>query len=427
VRFEEAVAALDSRGAGRMIPNLSRITAVADMLGEPQLSYPTIHVTGTNGKTTAARVTAAIACAHGWATGLYTSPHLASVTERIAVCGGAISDEDFAAAYEYLSPFLSVVDERGEDPVTYFEALTAMAYTWFADLPVHLGVFEVGMGGSWDATNLVAGDVAVITPISLDHPELGDTVEAKATEKAGIIKPGKIAVVREQPPSAMAIIEARAEEVGATLLLEDRDFGVEERAPGVGGQMLTIRGLHATYEEFFLGMFGEHAALNAGAAVAAMEAFSDQALSEEPLREALAEVRSPGRLEIMGRHPLVLIDGAHNPAGAQALAEALEEAFTWERLHLVIACSADKDVAGIVDPLAPLVARAYTTRYDGPRAMDPDVLARACSAAGIETTGHATLAQALESARAEADDADCILVTGSLFTVAEARRLLGGS
>jgi dihydrofolate synthase/folylpolyglutamate synthase len=420
VRFADALAELDSRVPQRMVPDLKRITALAELLDDPQLTYPTIHVTGTNGKTTTSRLITGLACAHGLTTGLYTSPHLRSVTERIAICGEPMSEEELGEEYERLLPYLQAVDARGER-VTYFEALTALAYMWFSDKPVALGVFEVGMGGTWDATNLVAGDVAVICPISLDHPELGWTVEQIATEKAGIIKPGKTVVCREQPLGALAIIEDRCREYQARLLLEGRDFGLAERRQAVGGQAIRVRGLHAAYEGFLLPLYGEHAARNAAAAIVALEAFLDRPIAEDPARRALAETPSPGRLEVVGRHPLVVLDGAHNPAGAQAIAAALPEAFTWGRLHLVMAVSANKDVDGIVEAVAPLVDRAYATRNASERSSDAERVADAFLRAEIPTETFGSVLEALTAARESADEDDLILVTGSLYTVADAR------
>jgi len=420
VRFADALAELDSRVPQRMVPDLKRITALAELLDDPQLTYPTIHVTGTNGKTTTSRLITGLACAHGLTTGLYTSPHLRSVTERIAICGEPMSEEELGEEYERLLPYLQAVDARGER-VTYFEALTALAYMWFSDKPVALGVFEVGMGGTWDATNLVAGDVAVICPISLDHPELGSTVEQIATEKAGIIKPGKTVVCREQPPGALAIIEDRCREYQARLLLEGRDFGLAERCQAVGGQAIGVRGLHAAYEGFLLPLYGEHAARNAAAAIVALEAFLDRPIAEDPARRALAETPSPGRLEVVGRHPLVVLDGAHNPAGAQAIAAALPEAFTWGRLHLVMAVSANKDIDGIVEAFAPLVDRAYATRNASERSSDAERVADAFLRAEIPTETFGSVLEALAAARESADEDGLILVTGSLYTVADAR------
>jgi dihydrofolate synthase / folylpolyglutamate synthase len=424
MRSEEALAELQGRRESRMVPDLARILQLATLLDDPQLSYPTIHVTGTNGKTTTARAITALACAHGITTGLYTSPHLESVTERFSVCGVDMTLEEFAAEYEHLLPFLLLVDSRSEEQVTYFEALTALAYLWFADRPVGLGVYEVGMGGTWDATNLVAGDVGVICPISLDHPELGATIAEVATEKAGIIKEGKVAIVREQLASAAAVIEERATAVGAELKHEFEDFEVDRRLLAVGGQSLTVRGLYASYDDLFVPVFGEYAARNVAAAIAGLEALLGQALSIGAVREGLAGLTSPGRLEVLGRSPLVILEGAHNPAGAEALAVAMREFFTWDRLHLVVAVSANKDLDGLIRPLAPLADVAYAARNGSDRSVEAELIAVRFGAEHKPVELFDSVAEALTAARAAADPGDCILVTGSLYTVADARRVL---
>ena len=425
MRFAQAVRELDARQPERMVPDLSRISALAELLDHPQRTYPTVHVTGTNGKTTSARLVTRILCAHGLAAGLYTSPHLASVTERLAICDDPIDEEEFASEYERLAPYLEEVDRRGE-LVTYFETLTALAYLWFADKPVDVGVFEVGMGGLWDATNLVRGEVAILGPVALDHPELGSTVREVATEKAGIIKEGTVAIVREQTAEAMAVIEDRARETGADLRLEGRDFEVTSRAVAVGGQQLSVRGLDRNYDDLFLARHGPHQARNAAAAVAASEALLGRALADEPLREALAEATSPGRLEVVGRRPLMVLDGAHNPDAARALAAALTDAFVWRRLLLVIGILADKDAEGVLEHLAPLAERAFAARSSSPRALDPELLARAAERAGIPTTVVGSVPSAVDAAVEAATDDDAVLVTGSLYTVAEARAHLAG-
>jgi dihydrofolate synthase / folylpolyglutamate synthase len=429
VNFREALAELEGRRESRMVPDLSRILSLATLLSDPQLTYPSIHVTGTNGKGTTARIATELACAHGLTTGLYTSPHLLSVCERLSICGVDITETEFAEEYEHLLPYLLLVDgqsgEQGGEQVTYFEALTALAYLWFADKPVALGVFEVGMGGTWDATNLVSGDVAVLTPISLDHPELGSTVTQVATEKAGIIKEGNVAISREQDDDALAVIEARCAEVGAELKLEHRDFEIGERLRALGGQSLRITGLRGIYGDLFLPMFGEHAAQNAAVAIAAVESLLDRALDERTTRKALANVRWPGRLEIVGRHPTILLDGAHNPAGAEALAVALREFFIWDRLHLVISASANKDLGAIVAPLAPLADIAYAAKNASERTSDALPIAEHFSAQGKAVEMFDSIAAALDAARAAAEQTDLIVVTGSLYTVADARRALG--
>ncbi len=424
MRFAEALAELEGRKESRMVPDLARILKLATLLDDPQLSYPTIHVTGTNGKTTTARAITALACAHGITAGLYTSPHLESVTERFSVCGVDMTLEEFAAEYEHLLPFLLLVDSQSEEQVTYFEALTALAYLWFADRPVGLGVYEVGMGGTWDATNLVAGDVGVICPIALDHPELGSTIAEVATEKAGIIKEGKVAIVREQLGPAGAIIRERAAAVGAELRHEFEDFEVDRRLLAVGGQSLAVRGLYTSYDDLFVPLFGEYTARNVAAAIAALEALLGQALSIGAVREGLAGLTSPGRLEVLRRQPLVILDGAHNPAGAEALAVAMREFFTWDRLHLVLAISANKDLDGMIRPLAPLADVAYAARNGSDRSGEAEVIAERFGVEGKPVELFDSVTEALDAATAAADPGDCVLVTGSLYTVADARRAL---
>jgi dihydrofolate synthase/folylpolyglutamate synthase len=428
MRFEEAVARLDRRQPEHMPePSLDRIRAISELLDNPQLTYPTIHVTGTNGKTTIARAAAEIACAHRVTTGLFTSPHLHTVRERFSVCGVEISEEEFADEWEHLEPFLEVVDGQGNGESTYFEVVTALAFLWFADKPVGLAVFEVGMGGSWDATNLVAGEVALIGEIGLDHPELGSTIQEVATEKAGIVKPGKIAVVREQPDEALKVIEARANEVGATMLLEGLDWEVVARRPAVGGQQFRVRGAHATYDELFLPMFGDHAVRNVAAAIVGVESFMEHALIPDVIRSAVGAVRIPGRLEVIGRSPVVVLDGAHNPAGAEALARTLGEAFIWSRLHVVLAMSSNKDLDGVVGALAPLADAWYAARNGSVRSFPAERVAARIAAAEGRVADLGTVEEALAAARDAAAEDDLILVTGSLYTVADARRALGGT
>ena len=425
MRFADALARLDARQPEHMPePSLDRIRAIAELLDDPQLTYPSIHVTGTNGKSTAARVAASVACAHGVTTGLFTSPHLLSVTERLSVCGDDITEAEFAEEWQHLEPYLDVVDGHGPVAVTYFEAVTALAYLWFADKPVGLGVFEVGMGGSWDATNLVDGRVAVVTPIGMDHvAELGPTLADIAGEKAGILKAaGATAVLREQDPVAADVLARRSAEVDCAPRWEGPDWEVEERLLAVGGQSFRLRGLHETYEDLFLPLFGAYAVHNAAAGIVAVEALTGQALHPDTLRDGLAAVRSPGRLEVVGRDPLVILDGAHNPAGAAALAEAMRESFRWDRLHLVVAISANKDLGGIAAALAPLADRVYATRNESVRSADPADVAAAFRDEDVERAG--SVGEAIDAARGAAGRSDAVLVTGSLFTVADAKRAL---
>jgi len=423
VNFRDALQDLDSRQPESMPgPSLERIERIVQLLDDPQLSYPSIHITGTNGKTTTARLVTRLACAHGLPIGTFISPHLESVTERLSVCGDEITEEEFAQEYTRLAPYLEAVDGFGQ-PVTYFEVLTALAYLWFADKPVSLGAFEVGMGGTWDATNLIRGDVAVICPIGLDHVQiLGRTVPEIAREKAGIIKEGRTAVVRSQPEEALAMIRHRVEEIGAILLLEDEDFGLEGRTQAVGGQSITVQGQHAAYQDLFLPLFGEPAARNAAAAVVAMEALLSRALDGKAVRAALLAASSSGRMEVAARHPTVILDGAHNPEAMVAVAATLRESFRWSRLHTVVAMFEDKDVEQTLAYLGPVADFGYAATTGSGRAAPVARVAVALREAGVEPVEeHPTVAEALAAARAAATQDDLILVTGSFYTVGEAR------
>src|SRR4051812_41741937 len=344
-----------------MVPDLDRIVDLMDLLGSPQRAYPSIHITGTNGKTTTARMIDALLQAFGIRTGRYTSPHLESVTERIALDGVPLDPARFAEVYDEVAPYADIVDARHPDRVTYFEFLTAMGFTAFADAPVDVAVVEVGLGGRWDATNVVDAPVAVVTPIGLDHVGiLGDTIAAIAAEKAGIVHAGATAVLAAQPDDALAALTARASEVGATVRSQGVDFGVRQRTLAVGGQLLDLDGIGGGYDGIFLPLHGAHQAGNASTALAGVEAFfgaGDRGpLDVEVVREGFAQVTSPGRLEIVRRGPTVLLDGAHNPAGAAALAAAIEEEFDFDRLVAVIAMLDDKDVAGLLGELEPVVS-----------------------------------------------------------------------
>jgi dihydrofolate synthase/folylpolyglutamate synthase len=355
-RMREVEASILSRAPEHDLePSLDRIRAVMELLGDPQRTFPVIHVTGTNGKTSTSRIIEALLRELGLNTGRFTSPHLHSMTERIAVGGQPIDAERFLAAYDEVIPFVEMVDARsiidGGPAMTYFEVIVAVAYAAFADLPVDVAVMEVGMGGAWDATNVIDAPVSVITPIGLDHQHfLGDTIELIATEKAGIIKPDAITVMAVQPePDAVDVLGARAAEVGARLVAEGVDIGVTARDVAFGGQQISVRGLAAEYEDLFLPLHGTHQAQNAAVAIAAVEAFlggGEQPLDIEVLRAGLATAESPGRLEIVRRSPTVLVDAAHNPAGAEVLARAITESFTFARLVGVIAVMKDKDALG---------------------------------------------------------------------------------
>jgi dihydrofolate synthase / folylpolyglutamate synthase len=426
VDFAQALHALDERIPTRMVPDLDRMRALSDLLNYPQRTYPSIHITGTNGKTTTAIVAAELLRATGLSVGTYTSPHLHSVRERMTYDGEPISEDEFAETFEHLGPYLAEVDKAGE-VVTYFETLTMLAEEWFADRAVDAAVMEVGMGGEWDATNLVDGRVAVITEVALDHPELGSTPVDVAREKAGIIKPEAVCVTGERSPEVLAVIEARCNEVGAALRRIDRDFALEGRGLAFGGQALDLRIAGHRYGEVFVPLFGERMATDALVGLAAVSAFlGDRELEDDVLRQVFADVRVPGRVEVLRRKPLVVVDGAHNPDAATALRKAIVESFSWERCVLVLGMLADKDMAGVVKMLLPIADEVIATKPPSPRAASAEVLAKEIGAAGGDARITATVPGAVAQAIELCGENDCIVVTGSFYTVASARASLLG-
>ena len=418
-------------------PSIDRIRDLLHVLGDPQAAVPVVLVAGTNGKTSTARMIDVLLRSFGLRVGRYTSPHLESITERITLEGEPIPEEKFVAAYQELAPFLELVDARNEHPLSYFEVLTALAYVVFADAPVDVAVVEVGMGGTWDATNVAEAVVAVVTPVSLDHQAyLGDTVAEIAGEKAGIIKRESIAVLAQQPLEAAEVLLRQTVLVDATVAREGLEFGVLSRALAVGGQLLQLRGLGGEYEDVLLPLHGAHQAGNAAVALAAVEAFLGGGrglLDVDQVRAGFASVTSPGRLEVVRRGPTVLVDAAHNPHGARALAAALAEDFAFDRLIGVVAVLADKDARGVLEALEPVLDQVVVTRSLSPRALDLTELA----AVAVDVFGAdrvevlPTLPDALDFAIARADEGSHlgsvgVLVTGSVVTAGDARRLLKG-
>ncbi|MBD3552240.1 MULTISPECIES: folylpolyglutamate synthase/dihydrofolate synthase family protein [Streptomyces] len=441
---DKALRAVEQELAGRwgetkLEPSVTRIAALMDVLGEPQRAYPSIHITGTNGKTSTARMIEALLNAFELRTGRYTSPHVQSITERISLDGAPIAPERFIETYEDVKPYVEMVDAQQPYRLSFFEVITGMAYAAFADAPVDVAVVEVGMGGTWDATNVIDSTVAVITPISLDHTDrLGTTPAEIAGEKAGVIKEGATVILAQQPVDAAQVMLKKAVEVDATVAREGMEFGVTSREIAVGGQLIGLRGLGGEYEEIFLPLYGAHQAHNAAVALAAVEAFfgigAEQArsLDIDAIRKAFASVLSPGRLEVVRSSPTVVLDAAHNPAGAKAAAEGVSEAFSFSRLIGVVGTSADKDVRGLLEAFEPIFAEIVVTQNSTPRAMDADELA----AIAVEVFGdervqvEPRLDDALEAAITLAEEEDeyagaGVLVTGSVITVGEARLLLG--
>jgi dihydrofolate synthase/folylpolyglutamate synthase len=437
-------------------PSTARISALLEMLGSPQLSYPSIHIAGTNGKTSVSRMVDALLTAFSRRTGRTTSPHLQSAVERISIDGRPISPARYVETYREIEPFVQMVDQQsqaaGGPAMSKFEVVTAMAFAAFADAPVDVGVIEVGLGGRWDATNVVQAPVAVITPIGLDHAEfLGTELAGVAAEKAGIIKPhpkdpvateldlSTVAIIGQQEPEVMEVLLAETVKADAAVAREGAEFAVLSRQTAVGGQLLEIQGLGGVYSEIFLPLHGEHQAHNAALALAAVEAFfgagKARQLDVETVRAGFAAVRSPGRLERMRSAPTVFIDAAHNPAGAAALADALGTEFDFKFLVGVIAVMADKDVDGILAALEPAFDQIVVTHNGSPRAMDVEELRRKAEERfGEERVITApTLADAIETATAIVEDAGAdeglsgtgIVITGSVVTAGAARTLFG--
>jgi dihydrofolate synthase/folylpolyglutamate synthase len=417
-----------------MAPDLGRITDLAGLLGDPQLAYPSIHVTGTNGKTSVTRMVATLLAAAGVSAGTYTSPHLQSVRERFTVAGRWIGQRAFGETYAAVAPLAGLVDEarfhdgRGDERVTYFEMLTAMAYWWFADKPVDVGVFEVGMGGRWDATNLVRGDVAVLTPVDVDHRELGDHPVAVAEEKAGIIKAGSVVVSAAQDDDVLAVIRRHAAERGAEVRVAGDHHDLLDRRFAVGGQSLRLRVGARVVVDILLPVFGRHQADNAVLALAAVAALlggSFDRVGDDVIRQGFAAVTAPGRLEVVRRSPAVVLDGAHNPHGARSAAAAVGDSFDFRNLMLVVACLADKDLHGILSAYRDLVDHVVVTTVASPRAADVAAMAstaqRVWAGTGVVVETAADVAEGLDLALGIAGPGDGILVTGSLYTVGAAR------
>ncbi|HEX3816084.1 MAG TPA: folylpolyglutamate synthase/dihydrofolate synthase family protein [Mycobacteriales bacterium] len=460
----------------RMDPTLDRIRILVDLLGNPQRAYPVVHLTGTNGKTSTARMVDSLLRSFGLRVGRTTSPHLESYTERISIDGQPVSGTRFGELYDDVAPYLELVDAQQRNPLSLFEVMTAMSFVAFADAPVDVAVIEVGLGGSWDSTNIADGQVAIITPIAIDHTRyLGNTVEEIATEKAGIIKPGAAAIFAAQQESAAEVLLHKVAEVGATAAREGLEFGIVERRPAIGGQLISLQGLSGRYDDIFLPLYGVHQAQNAACALAAVEAFfgaperragetaerlgsaadgtaeesgngvggaaegsavgteGPQPLNVDLVRAGFAEVTSPGRLEIVRTLPTVLLDAGHNPHGMAATIDAVSESFAFTRLVGVVAALSDKDVRGMLEVLEPALESIVVTENSSHRRLPVDELA----ALAVQVFGAArvTVEPRLDDAidtgiqLAEEDieglGSSGVLITGSVITAGDARMLLG--
>ncbi|WP_419721917.1 bifunctional folylpolyglutamate synthase/dihydrofolate synthase [Rothia nasisuis] len=431
----------------KMAPRLDAMARAVEVLGEPHRAAPVIHVTGTNGKTSTARMIESLLMAHDIRVGRYTSPHISSVTERIAIDGAPVADSTFVRIWSEIQPYLQIVDAEleaaGAPRITYFEALTILAFAIFADEPVDVMVLEVGIGGTWDATNVADATVSVVTPIGLDHTDmLGQTLAEIAGEKAGIIKDGGFLVSTAQDPSAAQVLLEAARAHNADYRFEGVEFGTLDRTAGVGGQLLTLQGLAGRYEDIALPLFGAHQAQNAAVALAAVEAFlggGEKELNQELVKLAFGQVRSPGRLEVARTEPPVVLDAAHNPHGLTASAAAFKESFSFEELHLVVGILEEKHAEAMLALLFDeYLGRAdwrtvlHLTKSDSPRAIAPEKLVELALETGfdeetIET--YENIPDALSAAVTAAADVpnlnSAVLVTGSITVVGEASTLLG--
>ena len=414
----------------RIAPTLERIQALVDALGSPELSYPTIHIGGTNGKTTTSRMVDSLLFSMGLRTGRFTSPHLETYRERIAINGQPIDPKELIFAYNDIAAYFDFIDSRFDNPVSFFEAVTALAFAAFAEHPIDIGIIEVGMGGEWDATNVVKADVSVITPIGLDHMEyLGNSLVEIATTKAGIIKEGGFAVLAQQEPDVAVELLRKAAEVGADVAREGLEYSVLSRAVAVGGQLVTIQGLKGVYDDIFIPLHGKHQASNAAAALVAVEVFfGDNELDIDAVREGFAHVSSPGRCEVIHRDPTIILDAAHNPHGSVALVETIESEFTFDEVIGVVGVMGDKDAKGILINFEKFMDSIIVTKNSSHRAMevsDLELLAREIFGAD-RVYSAPDLDSAIEKAikdsvRPLSDETLGIVITGSVVTVGEAR------
>jgi dihydrofolate synthase/folylpolyglutamate synthase len=434
VRLAQIVEDLNLRWPENKIePSLDRIRTLLDYLGNPQETFRSIHLAGTNGKTSTSRMIDSLLRSFGIRTGRYTSPHLEDIRERITIDGDLITPEYFIYTYDDIKPYIDLVDASSHHPLSYFEVLTAMAYAAFADAPIDVGVIECGVGGAWDATNVINSDVAVMTPIGLDHQEyLGNTIAEIAHTKAGIFREGKPSVLAHQTRDAAEVLIRESAKCESIPLREGLDFALLRRDVAVGGQLLSIQGLGGTYDDIFLPLYGRHQASNAALALVAVEAFlggGAQQLDISTVRDGFAQASSPGRLEVMRRNPTVIIDAAHNHHGALALREALSEEFAFDRIIAIVAILGDKDVLSFLNELVDIVDEVIVTENTSPRAMPTEELYKIAIDIfeNEQVSSASSIARAIELAIDKAShptQSIGILVTGSVITVGQARALL---
>ena len=434
-KLDAIEAALNKRWPENKIePTLDRISALVDALGSPQLSYPTIHLAGTNGKTTTARMIDQLLANLGYRVGRYTSPHLESFTERISIKAEPISAAQMIATYDDIALYLDLIDSRQPHPISYFEALTAMAFVAFAEFPVDIAVIEAGLGGEWDATNVVSSQVSVMTPIGFDHMEyLGNTLTEIAQTKSGIFKPESNVVLAAQSSEVAKVLMAQVAKVSAIPFREGVEFSVKKRSLAVGGQLISLQGIYGEVDDIYLPLYGDHQANNASVALAAVEAFAGVKIDEELVKDAFSKIKSPGRCEIVYKDPTVIIDAAHNPHGAAAIAKTINSEFDFEMVIGVVAVLADKDVAGILAELSTCVDYLIATQNSSSRAMAADELAKIAGSyfkpeqIEVITDLNGAITYALEKATLSnqvSEGVSSVLITGSVVTAGSARSIL---
>jgi dihydrofolate synthase / folylpolyglutamate synthase len=426
--YIEALHYIDSHVALGVRPGLDRIEALLDDMGRPNEGYPIIHVAGTNGKTSTTRMATQLLVGHGLNTGTYTSPHLERVEERLGVNGRYATPEEFALAISDVAAFADIREDRGLEPSTYFELLTAAAFAFFADQAVNAVVLEVGLGGRLDATNVVDAEVCVVTSIGIEHTEyLGSDVATIAGEKLAIAGPNSILVSGPLPEPALEVAEQRARDLGIHHRHYGKDFTVLDADRGIGGWLTTIEGAEATYEDVFLPLHGRYQVVNLASAVAATEALLGRRLDTAAVRTAAAAMTAPGRMEPLGTDPLIMVDGAHNADGVIVLVESLKEEFPTTRWQILLGVLGDKNVEAMVASLAPLAVGFVITSPESGRAISPaDLAARVEKLVDVPVLVSEDVGHAIDMAKAEAGPMGAVLVTGSLYLVGEVRGLLTG-
>jgi dihydrofolate synthase / folylpolyglutamate synthase len=423
MNYQEAIDYLNRHIGQGVKPGLERISALLDAMGAPHEGYPIVHIAGTNGKTSTARMTTALLVAHGLATGTYISPHLERIEERLSINGENASEDEFALAISDTAGFADLLVDRGGEPNTYFELTTAAAFAFFAEKAANAAVLEVGLGGRLDATNVVDADVCVVTGIGVEHTEfLGEDITTIAGEKLGIVGPGSILVTGDLPQDALEVAAAKARDLGNQHRVFGRDFGVGEVAQGIRGWIASIEGAEASYEDIFLPLHGRHQIHNLAVSIAAAEALLARRLDDDLVREAMATVTVPGRMEPADTSPLVLLDGAHNADGVATLVEALEDEYPTTKWQVVIGLMGDKNAEAMIESLVDSADGFVTTSPDSPRAVAASDLAELI---GKKATVPVLVAEnpthAVDMARAEAGPDGAVLVTGSLYLVGEVR------